>query len=198
MQTRSPDASDLGRLIKERRKELGATQEALADACSVSRKFIIDLESGKEGIQLGLALKVMGSLGISPAAAEPRQARERDFADEFASTLNAGDFSFALRLLGDYASASIRAGHPLLTAAPRIGDTEYLTALSAITRWVAHRTGSPIAQWALRAKPSANPVFPAEKLHPVGDRMKDLIRRETPAELADMNVWIRERDLATA
>ncbi len=49
----------------------------------------------------------------------------------------------------------------------------------------------------MNAKASSQPVFLAEKLHPVSDRMKDLIRRETPTEIAAMNVWIRERDLAT-
>ncbi|EMQ97831.1 hypothetical protein [Paeniglutamicibacter gangotriensis] len=42
-----------------------------------------------------------------------------------------------------------------------------------------------------------NPLFLAEKLHPVGDRMKELIRRETSPEMAKLNVWIRDRDLGT-
>lgn len=95
-------------------------------------------------------------------------------------------------------SASLIARRALLFRAPRITDPEYLTALGAITRWLSRKTGTPTPRWAHNIRPSAEPVFLSEKLYPVGDRMKNLIRAETPPEMEALNVWIRERDLVTA
>ncbi|MBP2375570.1 hypothetical protein [Paeniglutamicibacter psychrophenolicus] len=123
---------------------------------------------------------------------------QRDFQHEFERTINAGDHEFFLRLIGDYASVSLKAGRALMLTAPSITDPQYLTALGAITCWVSRKTGTPSPGWTRSIRPSAEPVFLSEKLYPVGDRMKDLIRTETPPEMAALNVWIRERDLATA
>lgn len=71
-----------------------------------------------------------------------------------------------------------------MATAPRIRDKDYMTALGAITRWLAHQTQTPVPGWAQRAKRSMHAVFLAEKLHPVGDRMKELTRREMPPEMA--------------
>ena len=77
------------------------------------------------------------------------------------------------------------------------GSADAQTSQTAITRWLSHKTQMPVPGWAQRAKRFIHPVFLAEKLYLVGDRMKGLIRRETPPEMAELNVWIRERDLAT-
>ncbi|WP_026553091.1 helix-turn-helix domain-containing protein [Arthrobacter sp. H20] len=192
------DPKTLGQRIREQRRALGATQQSVADSCGVSRKFINELEAGKDNSSLGLALKVMGVLGLDIAPTQPQSRSAKDYGREFAATLTAMDYRFALRLLGDYAASSVVDGRASLTSAPRIDDADYLVALAAITRWIATTTGSPAPGWSLRTKPSETPVFPAEKIHPVSSQMKELIRRGTPPELAAMNVWIRERDLATA
>ena len=180
--------------MREMRKARGYTQQSLAEAIGASRKFIVDLEAGKSGASLGLALKVMRVLGLDITGDD---AADSAFADDFALTIRKGDYHFALRLVGEYAAASLSAGRPLMPVAPAINDDDYRTALGAVTRWVAVKTGTPVPRWAKRAGGSTDPIFLAEKLHPVSDRMKDLIRRETPSEIAAMNVWIRERDLAT-
>lgn len=58
-------ARDIGLRVKERRRELGWSQETLAKAVGVTRWFIGDLESGKETAELGLTLKVLRALGFS-------------------------------------------------------------------------------------------------------------------------------------
>ncbi|ABK05582.1 transcriptional regulator, XRE family (plasmid) [Arthrobacter sp. FB24] len=182
-------------MVRERRKARGYTQQSLAEAIGASRKFVVDLEAGKSGASLGLALKVMRVLGLDITGDDA--AAGSPFADDFAQTIREGDYHFALRLVGEYAAASLSAGRPLMPLAPAISDADYRTALGAVTRWVAAKTGTPVPRWAKCAGESTDPIFLAEKLHPVSDRMKELIRRETPSEIAAMNVWIRERDLAT-
>jgi y4mF family transcriptional regulator len=208
----------IGHRIRSTRQRRGLTQQALAEQCGVSRKFIGELEAGKDTASFGLALKVINHLGVDlcaedstsdiltdattdATAEEPHHEEyphrpDMGFASQVEQTFRALDYSFALRLLGEYASASLIAGRAELTSAPNIGDDDYLTALAGISRWVARKTATDTPGWASRIQASGHPIFPAEKLHPVPDRMKDLIRRETPAELAGLNVWIRERDLA--
>ncbi|MFC8039992.1 helix-turn-helix domain-containing protein [Paenarthrobacter sp. NPDC057355] len=187
-------AEAIGHAIRERRKARGYTQQALAESIGASRKFVVDLEAGKEGASFGLALKAMQLLGLG---IRPEDNGYPEFAQDFARTLNDHDYHYAMRLLGEYASASLTAGRALMPAAPSLDDGAYRAALGAVTRWLSAKTGSPVPKWARNAKASSQPVFLAEKLHPVSDRMKELIRRETPPEIAAMNVWIRERDLET-
>lgn len=187
-------AESLGRIVRERRKDRGYSQRALAETIGASRKFIVDLEAGKNGASLGLALRAMQVLGLNITADDTASC---DFSADFARTIREGDYHFAIRLMGEYASASFSAGRSLMPLAPAIDDDAYRTALGAVTRWIAAKTGSPVPIWAKRAGESSQPIYLAEKIHPVSDRMKELIRRETPDEIAGMNVWIRERDLAT-
>ncbi len=54
----------LGQFIRETRKSQGLTQEQLASVSGTGRRFIIDLESGKEGCHLDKTLKVLTMLGL--------------------------------------------------------------------------------------------------------------------------------------
>jgi transcriptional regulator with XRE-family HTH domain len=54
-------------MIRLRRKALNLTQDQLALATGVGRRFLIDLESGKATCQLGLSLVVALALGLLPA-----------------------------------------------------------------------------------------------------------------------------------
>jgi HTH-type transcriptional regulator/antitoxin HipB len=72
--------ADLAALIKARRNQLGLDQETLALQAGVSRKWIIDVERGKSGAEIGLVLRTLRVLGISlevneglpkPAAKQP-------------------------------------------------------------------------------------------------------------------------------
>lgn len=54
----------IGELIRKERKGQGLTQEQLAGVCGVGKRFIVELESGKDTIQLGKALHILNMLGI--------------------------------------------------------------------------------------------------------------------------------------
>lgn len=54
----------LGQAIRARRKELGYTQQEMAEYCGCGTRFISDLENGKETIQFGKALDVASMLGL--------------------------------------------------------------------------------------------------------------------------------------
>lgn len=58
------DASDFGRLLRERRRAVGVTQEHLADVIGVHRRVIGELERGKGTVQLRIALDAARALGL--------------------------------------------------------------------------------------------------------------------------------------
>jgi HTH-type transcriptional regulator/antitoxin HipB len=66
-------ARDLGAAIRAARKERGWSQVELAEQASVSRRWLITLEQGKAGAELGLVLQVLDALGLQLALA-PRPA----------------------------------------------------------------------------------------------------------------------------
>lgn len=80
-------------------------------------------------------------------------------------------------MLAEYATASLKAGRPLLQRSPRLGQ--------------------PSPSWTRRIKPLTEPWLPAESYRTVRESMRKLTVSETPVELADMNIYIRERSLAT-
>lgn len=53
-----------GALLRERRKSMRMTQDELALATGLGRRFIIDLESGKPTSQLGRALIAAEAVGL--------------------------------------------------------------------------------------------------------------------------------------
>jgi y4mF family transcriptional regulator len=57
-------SGDLGRLVRERRRQLRLNQAELADLAGTGRRFISDLEAGKPTLELGRALVVCRALGI--------------------------------------------------------------------------------------------------------------------------------------
>jgi len=58
-------AADLGAFIRERRTKLGMDQAALAKKAGTSRKWLVEVEQGKPGAEIGLILRTMKSLEIS-------------------------------------------------------------------------------------------------------------------------------------
>lgn len=61
---------DLGTVIKSRRKELGLSQQQLADAIGVARRVIGELERGKETVRLRIAIDAVNALGLTLRAEE--------------------------------------------------------------------------------------------------------------------------------
>lgn len=54
----------LARAIRSRRRTLKLTQEDLSDMSDVSLRLIHEVEHGKESIQLGKLMKILGGLGM--------------------------------------------------------------------------------------------------------------------------------------
>jgi HTH-type transcriptional regulator/antitoxin HipB len=63
MKTQTP--TQLGALIRTRRKQLKITQKELAMTCGTGLRFIVDLEKGKPTCQIGKTLQVLQSLGLT-------------------------------------------------------------------------------------------------------------------------------------
>ena len=57
-------AEDIGRIIKQKRKDDGLTLEEAAAVCGVSYAFLSALENGKETVRLNKVLQVTSCLGI--------------------------------------------------------------------------------------------------------------------------------------
>ena len=57
-------ASDFGSAVRQRRRMLGLSQEALADVIGVNRRVIGELERGKATVRLQIALDVARALGL--------------------------------------------------------------------------------------------------------------------------------------
>lgn len=62
MKIRTP--SELGHLIRERRRELGLDQGALAARVGVSRLWLNEFERGKPRAAIGLVLRTLAALGL--------------------------------------------------------------------------------------------------------------------------------------
>ena len=57
-------SSDLGAVIRDKRKQLKLDQAALAKKIGVSRQWVIDVEKGHARAQLGLVLRAIDALNI--------------------------------------------------------------------------------------------------------------------------------------
>ncbi len=71
MTGRLRDATDLGEILRERRKELGVTQKQLAEICHCSPRFISELERGVAGGNIKQVIAVCREVGID-LYAKPR------------------------------------------------------------------------------------------------------------------------------
>ena len=63
---------ELGALVAKVRKAQGISQLELSQAADVGRRFVVELEDGKDTIQAGKMLKVMSVLGIRVQFVEPQ------------------------------------------------------------------------------------------------------------------------------
>jgi HTH-type transcriptional regulator / antitoxin HipB len=60
----APDASTFGAQLRARRRELGITQDDVADVIRVNRRVIGELERGKATVRLQIALDAARALGL--------------------------------------------------------------------------------------------------------------------------------------
>jgi HTH-type transcriptional regulator/antitoxin HipB len=56
---------DLGAYLRARRIELGMDQATLAEKARTSRKWLIEVENGKPGAELGLVLRTLRALDVA-------------------------------------------------------------------------------------------------------------------------------------
>ena len=73
-------AADLGALIRDRRRQLGMDQRALAEKAGVSRYWVIGVESGKPRAEVGLVLRALRALDLTmdvEAVAPAHEARTK-------------------------------------------------------------------------------------------------------------------------
>lgn len=63
-------ATELGALIRERRRALRLDQQSLADKVGVSRQWIVDVEKGKPTVELGLVLRTFEAMSLTINIAE--------------------------------------------------------------------------------------------------------------------------------
>ena len=68
MDTKIKNTENLGRVVREARKAQKLSQNDLAGMAGTGRRFIVDLEKGKETVQFGKVLRVLATLGVSVAA----------------------------------------------------------------------------------------------------------------------------------
>jgi y4mF family transcriptional regulator len=64
MRTTIHQSSDLGSIIRQKRKADGLTISDAASLCGVGYRFLSELENGKETAEIGKVLKVLSGLGL--------------------------------------------------------------------------------------------------------------------------------------
>ncbi len=55
----------MGKIVRNARKLQKLSQDDLAGMAGTGRRFIVDLEKGKQTVQLGKVLRVLRTLGVS-------------------------------------------------------------------------------------------------------------------------------------
>ncbi len=68
------DMKELGAFVARVRKAQGISQLELSQAADVGRRFVVEMENGKETLQSGKMLKVLATLGIGFDLVEPKGA----------------------------------------------------------------------------------------------------------------------------
>ncbi len=66
-------ASDIGNVIRNERKDSGMSQSEMAAVAGVSRKWLSDVENGKDTAEIGMVLMVLRKLRIDLQVAERPQ-----------------------------------------------------------------------------------------------------------------------------
>lgn len=55
---------DIGKLVREKRKQDGLTQTELAELSQIGTRFLSELENGKSTLQFNKVLQVLHNLGL--------------------------------------------------------------------------------------------------------------------------------------
>ena len=68
LQIRAP--IDLGLIVRDRRRKLGLSQSQLARNAGVGRQWLVALEQGKAGAELGMVLRTLSALRLALSAGD--------------------------------------------------------------------------------------------------------------------------------
>ena len=63
-QTLAKDPAEIGKIVRQARKDAGLRQAQAAALCGVGTRFLSDLENGKTTLHLGKVLKVLHGFGL--------------------------------------------------------------------------------------------------------------------------------------
>ena len=69
--------TELGAIIRDKRKRLGLDQSTLANRIGVSRQWVIDVEHGHPRAEMGLVLRALDALDIRFDASSDDPAKSR-------------------------------------------------------------------------------------------------------------------------
>ena len=75
------NARDLGLRMRDQRLELGLSQAALAKRVGVSRSWVIQMERGNAGAEIGLIFKALAALGLELDVRAPQAVVPMDSGD---------------------------------------------------------------------------------------------------------------------
>lgn len=64
---KNPDLLVFGLAVRERRKELGYSQEAFGDVCDIDRSYMGGIERGEYNLSLVNILKIVRALKLEPS-----------------------------------------------------------------------------------------------------------------------------------
>lgn len=67
--TKLPSLPTVGALVRQRRKDVGLSQKALADLAGVGHVTVIALEKGQGALRLENAWRILEALGLAEEAA---------------------------------------------------------------------------------------------------------------------------------
>lgn len=82
------NATDIGQIVRERRRDLHLTQAQLAERSRISRLSIVRIEAGHERAEVGSIIRVLTELGLDLDIA-PRPAPDIDLNAVLARTRGA-------------------------------------------------------------------------------------------------------------
>ncbi len=72
------NSRDFGALIRDRRRDLGLSQQALAEAIGASRWWVNEVERGKPRAELGLVLRALERLSVRLVAETQDESAARE------------------------------------------------------------------------------------------------------------------------
>lgn len=189
-------AQELGRAIRGARIQSGLSQQELASKTRQSRKFIIDLESGKETAELGASLRVADALNICWTAPPPTpQAILDETARDIARELSSGDSEFALRIAMDSLKQLKMMKPEHLKKPSPTGSERFDALLAAGARIALDGNSAQKPRWGAKLQ---EPWFPGGDTRSMSDAFRELTIKRTSKAFADFNIFLKDNSLEMA